>query len=211
MVPYEATGKKLVDALKSHQVESVNFLAFSTNDFRYLFVSPLENMAELDKNYFEEFQNKIGNEAFGELMSGFTGYDEHGDYVLNLRDDLSYQPSGIDPRTEGQDYRRFTYWHITPEKMQEALSVAKEFKALNESKGSKVHYRIYQNFYGSFGPFLLVAMSGESENELTARLEANQQLLGDEFMKLWQKAMALTWKYETIDGRFRPDLTYIPE
>ena len=48
---------------------------------RYMYVSPMENFAELDKDVFADMSKAMGDE-WGNIFKNFnTCYDKHGDYV----------------------------------------------------------------------------------------------------------------------------------
>ena len=109
----ERIDKELVDLLKKHNIQEANWMTVQKNDHTRLYLSPINSMADLDKDMFATLSNKIGKDAMNKLFSQYTKcYDEHGDYVINLRKDLSYMPGGMTLTSEGQPYRRFYYNYV---------------------------------------------------------------------------------------------------
>ena len=88
---YEKTAKALADAMRENDVQGYGWLTTSTDDFRYLSVTPIENMAQLDGNPFKGLSDKIGNEAASALFAPFNKcYDQHGDYVIFMDKELTW-------------------------------------------------------------------------------------------------------------------------
>lgn len=213
MVPeYEKIAKELVENCKKYNIQDTRWITSMTEDFRYLYVTPINNMADLDKNGFAVLQEKMGKEAFNKLFESFNKYyDKHTDYILNLDKGLSYMPDGVSQTPEGQPYRRFIYYHVTPANYKNFIEKGKAVKALFAKKGSKVYYRIYLSGFGTTGNFVMVAIAAKSAEDFEKSILENQKLLGDEGKELFGGLFKLTSKYETVSGWIRPDLAYKPK
>jgi len=208
---YEMISKELIDNLKKHNIQGVNWLAASTTDFRYMFVSKIDNMADLDRPRFKELAEKMGKEALADLFDRMDKcYDKHGSYILNLDESLSYMPEGIDQNPTGQSYRQFAYWHIAPANLSAAVDLAKEIKALYAKKGSKHYYRIYRSGFGTMDSYFLVAIASKDATTFAMKDAENLELLGEEGQQIFGKALKLASKYEEVSGSIRADLSYMP-
>ena len=69
VMEYEKTAKMLADKFREHNISGGDYLTTSTDNFRYLYVSPIEKMADLDENPgMAQLSEKMGQEAFGEMI-----------------------------------------------------------------------------------------------------------------------------------------------
>ena len=99
---YEQVAKDLVAACTEHNIQELNWMTVAQDDNTYLYITPMEKFAELDVNNFSFLADKMGKEKMNTLFDRFYPcYDEHGDYVIYLHKELSYQPGGINPNPEG--------------------------------------------------------------------------------------------------------------
>jgi len=57
---YEKTLKEFMDNIKKYNIPDAKWITTQTNDFRYLFVQPIPNMAELDNNNLGRLTRKDG-------------------------------------------------------------------------------------------------------------------------------------------------------
>ena len=209
---YEKTSKDLIANMKKHSVTGADFLTLMLDDFRYIYISPVENMAALDKNPFAALDEKMGKEAAQKMWAGFEKcYDEHGDYMITLDAELSYQPSGINNNPEGEYYRTLDYWYVTEANESALREVAKSIKKLYADAGSDFYYRVYRSGFGTMGPFYMVASAAKSPQALQDKQDRVAKATGEKRQMLLSKALGLTRKYETMNGWIRPDLSYMSE
>ncbi len=209
---YEAVGKKLVDNLKQHNIQDEQWITAQTDDFRYLYVGPIKNMADLDRPLFGSLAEKMGGESLGQLFSEMDQYyTTHFDYIIYLDTELSYMPSGISQTPEGQPYRKFYYLHTTPAMKDGLAKAMKGIRDLYESKGSKIEYRVYRSGFGAPNDFFMVAIAAEDAVNYAQNSVSNQALMGEDAKPVFDKAMDYVTKMETITGRMRPDLAYSPD
>ena len=139
---YEQITKDLVAACKEHNVQETQWITLALNDNSYLYVSPIENFADLDKNAFKTLIEKMGEDKVSALFDRFSStYDEHGDYIVYLNKELSYMPGGISQTIEGQNYRIMYYSYVTPENDKHFSATLKKCKAAFEKHDSKLHYQ----------------------------------------------------------------------
>ena len=208
---YEAVSKDFMEACKEHDLQDVawNIAATSTN--KYLTISPIENMAELDNNVFAPLMEKMGEEAFRDIFKRFNKcYDVHRDYIVYLNKELTYMPEGIDINTEGKNYRKWHRLYVAPENIQNLKGKLKELKALFEKKGSKEYYRIYHSGFGTEGVYYVAVLSAKDAEDYARQSKENQALLGEEGKQLFAEMMKYVLRYEMDEGEMRPDLAYAP-
>ena len=210
MVQYENISKELIAESKKHGA-NFGWIAMVTDNFDYYYVSPIENMAELDKNPFAPLSEKMGKGELGKLFDRMDKcYDDHVNYTLVLDKDLSYMPDGMTQTPEGQPYRKNTLYYIAPENYGAAEALAKDFKSLYAKKGSKVQYRVYRSGFGADGTYFMVAVAAKNAAEYETMSYENQKMLGKEGEALVGRLFNLISKTESISGSIRSDLSYHP-
>lgn len=208
---YEAICKELSDNLRKHNIQELSTIVTNTEDDRYLWVSPIANMADIDKPIFKTLREKMGKESFSNLFNRMDEcYDVEQDYILHLDKSLSYMPEGITQTPEGEDYRKFFYFHITPSNRAMVKKTMEAITNLFASKGSKFYYRVYKSGFGTRGEFYMVAAAAKNPSDYSAKVIANNELLGDEWPKLYGELRSHLMKFEVVSGRMRPDMAYSP-
>jgi len=207
---YEKTAKAFVDACNKYNPEGP-WITASTNDMKYMYISPMENFAELDKNVFADMSKAMGDE-YGKMFQDFDKcYDSHSDFVITLAEGLTYMPEGISQTQEGLNYRNWYYLYYTPENSRNVWEAMKGVKQLFESKGSKNSYRVYRSGFGCPENFYLVAVSAKDELDSAMRGKANEELLGEERGPVFENLMKYVSRFEEVTGYMRPDLSYTPK
>jgi hypothetical protein len=210
---YEKAAKNLASKLAKHNITSVSYTAANSHDFVYIYITPVENLAGVEKigAGFEELQTKLGNEAFATMMGGFDDcYNSHRNYMVRLRTDLSYNPEYGREISKGMDFRHWSFYYIHPGKDQEAIEVAKEWKALFESKKIIEGYRLYLGGLGMDVPVIIVAQSAKGAVDFYTKAEARMKTFGDAGQALLKKTWSVTRKFEQKDASMRPELSYLP-
>lgn len=206
---YEAVSKDFIEACKKHNIKDADFTTARLDDGTYLSISPVNNMADLDKNPLAPLAEKMGDENFRDLFTRFNKcYDTHRDYMVHLISDMSYMPDGLSTTTPGQDYRKWHFMHVAPEHVDNLRNKMREIKKLYEEKGSEEHFRVYRNGFGNSGDFFLVVISAKDAKTYAETSENTEKLLGEEGEKLFNEMMQYVLKYESKTGRMRPDLAY---
>ncbi len=206
---YETVCKDLTANMKKHNIQDFNVIVSNTVDNRYLWVSPISAMADIDRPIFKTLSERMGAEAMGALFDKMDKcYDTEHNYVIHLDKELSYMPDGITQTPDGQDYRKFHYFHYTPANEDSVRERAASIKKLFESKGSKVHYRTYKSGFGNRGAFYLVAIAAKDAADYATKIAANNEMLGQEWQKIYGDFMASLSKYEAVEGQMRPDMAY---
>lgn len=211
VMEYEKAAKALVDKMKEHKITSTSWLTSTTDDFRYLYVTPLKNMAELDNNAFAPLVEKMGQEAFRDLMSAFNPcYDRHGDYVIFMDKELTYMPKGITQTPEGQNYRKFFYIYVSPKNNSKMRDAMMDVKKMFKEKNSTSYYRVYRSGFGNMDNYYMVAIAAKDPVAMEQQGAANDKLLGDEAAAVFGKVLGLALRFEEYTGSVRPELGYMP-
>lgn len=206
---YEQVSKDFVEACKKHDLKDSDWTTAHVDDGTYLSITPIANMADLDKNTLAPLREKMGEDNFRAIFKRFNEcYDKHGDYVVTLNSELSYMPDGLTLNTPGQDYRKWHFLYVTPANSQALRAKIKEIQELFVKKGSKEHYRMYHSGFGTMGEYFLAVISAKDEQSYAKASEENDVLLGDEGKKLFAEMFALLDRYEVKTGNMRPDLGY---
>ncbi len=209
---YEQVSKDLVAACKEHNIQDTNWLTAMQDDNTYLFITPIANFADLDKDAFATLSEKMGKDKLNVLFNRFLNcYDEHGDYVVYLNKDLSYMPGGIAQVVEGKPYRTFYYNYVTPSNTKNFEGALNKIKELFVSKKSKVDYRVYKTGFGVIGTYYMIVISGKNAEEIAKSQSENFETMKDEFPALLEDLSKYTLKQTEKTGWMRDDLSYVPK
>lgn len=207
---YEKIAKEFNAACVEHNVQSTWYTATS-NDFKYFYISPIENFSELDEKPFADMAEAMGDK-FGELFDRFDKcYDAHGSYIVLRDDKLSYMPEDNANAPADENYRKWFYMYYTPEnaeKIREGMKAVKDFFI---AKGSTNYYRVYRNGFGQLESYYMVSISAKDEVDSATKGKANQEVLGPDRWEVFKKVMNYTSRREEYSGEMRPDLSYSPK
>jgi hypothetical protein len=188
--------------------------AYSTDDFYYYFLTPIENYAGIDAmNRAEgEWAAKIGKE-YEALMKSVEGtFDHYRAGVVRLLPELSYAPKKPRLKPEEQKFITWGYAYVEFGREKEFADVCKQFIELNESAGTSTGWNMFVVESGAEMPFYFWAETGKSAAEYYAEGEKAMKKFGEEkYKELDEKLVATLRKFETKSGRPRPDLSNMPK
>lgn len=137
-------------------------------------------------------------------------YDIEQNYVIHMEKELSYMPGGITQTPQGEDYRKFHYYHYVPANRAAVKEKVQAIRNLFEKKGSKLDYRVYRSGFGTRGAFYMVAIAAKDAADYATKIAENNSLMGDEWQSTYTDFMGTLQKYEAFEGRMRPDMAYSP-
>lgn len=204
----EAFVKEMKATLKKHGVEGPTWSTAVTNTNTFMYIMPLENMADLDNNPWQELSEKMGEKEWKKLIDKADGHESSSSSsVLVLDAELSYMPDGLDPTTEGKDFRAWNMFHIKPGKYDEAKDLAKKIKEVYASKNSKFHYRIYHNRFGGDGNTLVVVSSHKNMGDYYQSASTARALVEKDTESLYDEFLTCVAKQDRMYGNMRPDLS----
>ena len=210
IMEYESVVKELLDMMKTHNIQDTKWITAVTNNSHYLFVSPIENYAELDKpNFVSALIEKEGREKIVALFNRMDKcYDTELDYIITLNEDLTYMPEGITQTPEGENYREFHYVYVAPGNRSVVKEKMKAIKELYKNKGSKTYYRVYNSGFGTDGEYYMVAIAAKDQEHMVKKGNINKELFGEEGQKKMWEMYQNVLKYEKVEADMRPDLAY---
>lgn len=213
IMEYETVVNELLTMVRKHNIQNTNWLTSVTVNSHYLFISPLKNMAELDKpNFISELVEKEGSEKIMALFNRMDKcYDTELDYIISLNEELTYMPEGISQTIEGENFREFHYVYVSPGNRAVMKEKMKAIKALYESKGSKTYYRVYNSGFGTDGEFYMVAIAARDAEHMAQKGKANEALFGEDGQKTMWDMYSNVLKYKKMEAEMRPDLAYSPK
>jgi hypothetical protein len=173
------------------------------DDNSFIFVSPIANLSDLEKNPFAGLDTKIGKEATGKLWSEFDGcISSYGDHVVTRLGDVSYLSIPA-----GENARDITYWYVEPGKESEAMTIFTEWKKLYEAKKVLNGYGVYRTRLGQEFGYAIVAW-GKSQADIALKEERAKELLGKEAEVLYKRTLAITTKIYSKRGTVLPEYSY---
>jgi hypothetical protein len=206
---YEAAVKKEIELGYPYP-----FMAYSSDDFHYYFLIPIENYAGLDAlNKGEgEWAKKIG-EKYQDLLKSVAGTFEYYRLgVIRLLPDLSYIPKEPRLKPGEEAFLSWGFAYVEFGKEKEFVDVAKQWVELSKSNATSIGWNMYVVESGAEMPFYFWAESGKSAAEYYTEGEKIEKKIGEgKYAELWNKTMALLRKFETKIGRPRPDLSLMPK
>lgn len=211
MVPkYEKLSMEFKTLCEENSIKNMNWMAISVEDGRYVYVTPIENMAELDKQTMDDLEKKVGEEKLNKLFSDMdTCYDSHGDEIIYFLEDLSYAPK--DYTTDGKNEREYHFLYYPPKHYKAMYDAMKKVKNMFKDKGIKNGYEVFHSGFGSNESYFMVSIAGTSEMDFAKDGEENDKLLGDEKDAAFWEVIKLTSKYDQVEATIRPDLSYFPK
>ena len=213
IMEYETVISELLTLVKKHNVQDTKWITAVTRNSHYLFVSPMENYAQLDKpNFVAALIEKEGKEKIYGLFDRMDKcYDTELDYIIHLNEDLTYMPEGVTQTPEGENYREFHYIYVSPGNRAVVKEKMKAIKALYEDKGSKSYYRVYNSGFGTNGEYYMVAVAAKDEQHMAEKEKVNQELLGSDGESAMWAMYSNVMRYENVEADMRPDLAYSPK
>jgi hypothetical protein len=210
---YEAAVKLMVSLYSQHNTP-YPFYAFLADDMKYHFLSPVENLADVDKMFkFDmELEKKMGEEKMKEIEElGAGAYEYAHTYMIYHRPDLSYTPQNPRLKSQEANFRHLIYYYIRPDKEKEFQEILKKFVSQPKLKSINDGYDIYFGGIGMNTPACLIALSGKSAADFETHYEKIWGILGDEAMMMVQELVGMARGLDIKTAWFRPDLSYIPE
>ena len=210
---YEAAVKELLVQCAKHKFP-YQFYVYSTDDFHYYAVYPVENFAAIDNWYkaWGELGNKMGYELLEALHNRIVKAEEKRKYVVYYqRPDLSYIPEKPRLKPGEENFVLLEFWYIQSGKEKEFEGIAKEWRELYKSKNIPDGWTILAGDIGAETPIYVVVQGAKSAADYYNHTEKIDELLGEEVKALRGKTLALVKKFELRTGRYRPELSFTPK
>ena len=207
MGQYEEAAKQLKEACDTHNIEGMNWNALATEDGRYLYVTEIENMAQLDDNSpWKNLSDAMGADKFSSMMDKMDEcYTHHNDHIVYHAAGLSYWPEGYS--VKDKNFRELHFLYYKPNKSKDLYESLKGVKKMFEDKGSKMGYNVYRSGFGSPENYYVVVISGEDKLDVLQRGKANDDVLGDDRKAVFYNMIKNVGRYQGVDADYRPDLS----
>lgn len=201
---YRDAVKKFVAACKEQKM-TFSWFAGELDDNSFIYMVPIKNFADLDKNMFTPLEAKIGKVAMASHGQAIDRCVENQtSSVVLFLPGLSY----LSP-TADDYYRDVFYWVPEAGKAEEAEKLITEWIALNKSKQTPLGIHTYRNIFGGETGYVFVSW-GRNRADVGMKLQKRNELLGEELPKLWARTLLITKKYYTRTGWVAPALSYSP-
>jgi hypothetical protein len=188
---------------------------FSTDDFHYYFVTPIQNYAGIDsmEQADNEWAGKIGKEKLDALMKSYEGTVEYYKVgVIRFLPELSYAPKVPSPKPEEGNFMYWGFASIEFGKGKEFRDVLKQWVALYDSNKIPMGWNTFVGVMGVEMPLYLLAHRAKTAAQFWAEDEKATKTIGEaKVMELWNKTMAVWRKFESKTGWARPDLSNKPK
>jgi len=189
--------------------------AFSTDDFHYYFVTPIQNYAGIDSmdKADNEWAGKIGKEKLDSLMKSTEGtFEYYKAAVIRFLPQLSYAPKMPGPKPEEGNFMCWNFASVEFGKGKEFRDVCKQWVALYDSNKVPMGWNTFVGVMGVEMPLFLWAERAKTAAQYYAEDEKATKTIGEaKVTELWNKTMGLCKKYEYKTGWARPDLSNMPK
>lgn len=213
---YEATSLKFVEMVKANRatMPTFSFVGMQFDDFTYSFVMPLANMAAIDtvNHEFMAMMTSPAGPDFGKLMTeGNATMEYTREMVVGEAPELSYTPAN--PRLKPEEMKFFHYdmYFIKSEKAGDVMALGKEFAAAYKKNNIADGYNVYMVVMGPEMPAVVVRSGAKDEADFFAAEAKNRMTLGAEGKALFDRAFAITRRFDSKNAWLRPDLSVMPE
>lgn len=211
---FEATTKEFVALVKQHKtvMPHFDFVGLQGEDLSYTFAVPIESIGGVDaiNAEFGALAQAAGAKFADVMGRGNAAIASVGESIVREDPEHSYRPAN--PRLADEELRYFAYdfYYLVPGKEDEAKAVAKDFVKLFAAKQIADGYRLFWTVMGADMPMLFVEVGAKDAADLAQIDARSQQALGAEGRALFQRAHAITRRYERQRAWLRPDLSTLP-
>ena len=211
---YEDTTKELTAAVHRHHELSpaFSFTAISGDDNLYTYVTPIQSMTDLESinNGFGALAQAEGAK-WADLMKRAGETMEYSRESIVMEDpSLSYNPEKPRLQLEEQAYLHIDLYYLKPGYEADADALARDFAALYRQKKVADGYRLFKVVMGPEMPLLIVTAGAKDPVDYATADKTARETLGAEGQALFQRAFAITRRFEQHGGWVRPDLSLAP-
>jgi hypothetical protein len=189
--------------------------AFSTDDFHYYFVTPIQNYAGIDSmdKADNEWSAKVGKEKIDALMKSYEGtFEYYKAVVIRFLPELSYAPKMPGPKPEEGNFMHWGFASVEFGKGKEFRDVMKQWVALYDSNKIPMGWNTFVGIMGVEAPLYLWAERAKSEAQYYADDEKATKTMGEaKVTELYNKTLSVCRKFESKTGWARPELSNKPK
>jgi hypothetical protein len=212
---YEEATKEYLSLVRQHheKLPALQFVVMAREDFRYSYLTPLENYGSLDKVQagYGAMISAVSQAKWDELMARQGAATELiGQLIMLEYPGFSYVPAKPRLKADEERYVRMDYHYVLPGREPDAMAVAQATVELYRKKGVADGFRLFVVQVGPEMPLLIVMSSARDAADFEEREKVNEELLGAEGKDLAQRAFAVLRRFETYSATVRPDLSIEP-
>ena len=210
---YEAHVKEALDLFNKYQFPYPVY-SYTTDDFLYYFVFPVDNFADIDNLYkaFGELEKKVGKEQWQAMMERTVGTLEYYQYSMyRYLPELSYTPEKPRLKPEEEVFFLWEFFYIPFGQEKELAEICQEWIELYKSENIPDGWETYVGDIGTEMPIYVFSMMAKSAADYYSQSEKAMELLGERYKELSEKTHAICKKLVFKTGRFRPELSYTPK
>jgi len=208
---YEATSKEFVAMVKKHKavMPHFSFDCIQSPDFTYAYVAPIKSMADMDAINAEfGALAKAAGAAFADLNKRGGATTEYiKESIVVSAPELSYTPAQPRLKPEEMPYRHYDLYYLRPGTEPEADALGAEFVKLFKAKDIPDGYTLFKVVMGPEMPLWVVSVGARDAADYETTNAKLQTTLGAEGQALFARAFKLSRRFETREGRVRPDLS----
>jgi hypothetical protein len=212
---YEETSKEFVSLVRQHHDASplFNFVGVADDNFVYSYIGAIGSFNDLGaiNAGFGALAQAAGEAKWADLMKrGGDAMEFSRESILMEDPSLSYTPAQPRLKPEEERYLHVDLYYVQPGREMEATATAKAIAELFRKKNMADRYRLFTVVMGPEMPLMIVVVPSKDPADYVARDAAVRQALGPEGQALFQRAFALTRRFESHNGWVRPDLSLEP-
>lgn len=190
------------------------FYVFTTDDFHYYFVWPIENYASLDSLFkaVGEWVAKMGDENWQALVkSGENTHEFMKWSIVRYHPDLSYIPENRMNKLKEASFVYLNFFFIQPGEEREFEKTIKEGVAFYKRINFPFGFDIYSGDMGTEMPMYIYISRAKNATAFYAKHDEAFELHTEEAIKLRRKTLVTVRKTDVKTGMFRSDLSYTPK
>jgi hypothetical protein len=210
---YQEAVKGFLPILAEHDYPQY-FYAFEGEDMTFYFSSPVEDLAEVSRNWdaWPDFMEKVGADKLEPHFEAFTGTFEYAQHALwRHRPDLSYRPD--EPRWDPME-NRFRFWgviYVRGGMEKQFETTFKKFVDLFTEKEVDWSWATYVGEFGTEMPVYVYSEVGPGPGEFWTEAKKVGKPLEEESKAIWMEMLDTVRDVEFIRTTFRPDMSWMPK
>jgi len=209
MSDYMKAAEKLKQAMVDHNITDKAYYMYSTDDNRFLYVSPIESYAALDNPTFASLAKELGKDHMQKLLSNFEGtYTNQRQYIIHYHPELSFNADKFHP--EDNNYYHWLIKQVHTDKYEKFIEHLKDWKTLYEktTPAPKYGYSVYTGGIGTDQPFSYIMFWGENKVDFHTEYQEVAQRQGEPRKALSPIMQSLLKESNKVEGRYHPELSH---
>lgn len=212
---YEAYSLKFVEAVKANRAIMPHFFfaGLQFDDFTYSYAVPIANMAGMD-TINQEFGAMMQSPSAADFIKTMTmsnaTVDSIREIVVGEAPELSYTPASPRLKPEEEKFFHYDMYYIKAEKAMDVMTVGKDFAEMYKKKNIPDGYKVYFVVVGPDMPAVIVRSAAKDEGDFYMEEAKNRELLGADGKAMFERAFAITRRFDSRNAWLRPDLSAMP-